>query len=170
MSVAQKRLIDAKCSFGLNRPFDMVAKLYREHERCKHPKTTDDRRDFCINFAITAWHLIDWMWVGIASEETGRLSVATLIGLTGKRLDKNDFTQWLIKECPELELCQASCTGSKHVLCDTTTQAFLAQRGVGLNLPSRQLIAQAAIENSVTRQDALEVFDKVLAFWTYQLT
>jgi hypothetical protein len=42
---------------GLKTPRDMLAKLHREHARLKSEVTGDD----LMNFAITAYHLIEWI-------------------------------------------------------------------------------------------------------------
>jgi hypothetical protein len=42
---------------GLKTPRDMLAKLHREHARLKNEVTSDD----LMNFAITAYHIIEWI-------------------------------------------------------------------------------------------------------------
>jgi len=90
------------------RSIDTTEALYRKLER------TFDRRsaygehqvDWCFDFAVTAWHLVDWFAI-----ETGA-------DLAGKQ-------KQLKTKCPELAVCEQLCNGAKHlVLTNRNLQAF----------------------------------------------
>ena len=50
--------------FSFNSPFNFLAKVIWESERAKacHPGTTLDRIFHAMNFAVSAWHMHDWLW------------------------------------------------------------------------------------------------------------
>lgn len=53
-----------------------------------------------------------------------------LLGVTGRRLEKDDLVKWAVTSCPELKVCQSICNGSKHVVCLGITEARMTPADV----------------------------------------
>jgi hypothetical protein len=170
MATLNDRLWTATGSFGLESGCDMVKKAWREHQRCLHADTSDDRRDAAINCAITAWHLTDWIWTGMARTCASRPEVATLLGVSGRLPTKVDFIKWAVRKCPELEICQSICNGSKHVACVDLDDTRMAAPDPNERRPGRQLVARIEIVDDGRTRDAIEVLGRVIDFWTWQVT
>lgn len=170
MATMYNHLWTATGSFGLHSAYDMVRKAWREHQRCVNATSSDDRRDAAINCAITAWHLTDWIWAGISSTTASRPEVAELLGVRGRRPEKDDFVKWAIRNCPALEICQSICNGSKHVSCRDLEATRMTAPGPKERGPGRQLVARIEIVDGSDTKDAIEVLGRVVEFWIHQAT
>lgn len=165
----QHKLYHAVGSFGMNRATDMTAKAWRELERCRHAVTSDDRRDAAINCAITLWHMIDWVWAAIEAKKGDRLEVAEVLGVKGRKLERNDLVTWALAKCPELAICQGICTGSKHVGADQPRQTGMGAPDPA-SRPGKQQVATLYVVEDGEQIDAIKVLFEALDFWTYQAT
>ena len=47
---------------GWSSPFELICKLDRELERIDNSKILDELVDHTMNFALTAYHMTDWVW------------------------------------------------------------------------------------------------------------
>lgn len=170
MATIYNSLWTATGSFGLQSGYDMVRKAWREHQRCLKAVSSDDRRDAAINCAITAWHLTDWIWAGMASGSALRPEVADLLGVRGRRPTKDDFVKWAIQSCPELAVCQSICNGSKHVAYSNLEETRMAAPDPHERAPGCQLVARIEIVDGAEVTDAIEVLAHVVDFWVRQAT
>jgi hypothetical protein len=144
MSIIEKHLLGAAASFGLKSAHDMLKKAYREHTRCANAQSDDDRRDAAINGAITLWHMNDWVWNGITESGRNRPELKTLLA---------------VRECPELEICQSICNGSKHGVCRGIAEARVTT-AAGQHRGILEIV-----DHANTVHDAMDVLMKGLMFW-----
>ena len=92
-------------SFGLQTANDLLKKLEREYDRfCSSPH--EDKSDHAFNFAITAWHMVDWVW----HESMDKSGAA----FGCEKFDH--FHSKVRSECGALQICYEIATGSKHVI------------------------------------------------------
>jgi hypothetical protein len=151
-------------SFGMNNAAGQVEKAWRELERCRAATGEDDLRDAAINCAIAIWHVNDWVWTAIAQGKKDRPAVASLLGVAGRKLVKDDLVKWAVAKCPELEMVQAVCNASKHVAVIGIRYAAAKAPSTG---PGRRLLV---IADANAEHDALFIFDRAIDFWVDQAT
>lgn len=163
MGIMKNHLQSATGSFGLESAYSMVMKASREYQRCTGAGSNDDRRDAAINCAITLWHLNDWVWNGISKSSRGKPELTELLGVTGRRAEKDDLVKWATSSCPELNLCQSICNGSKHVVCVGIKGARMAPGGDGV------LNVLEIVDDSGVR-DGIQVLQTALEFWHHHAT
>ena len=85
-----------------------------------------------MNAALTANHLIDWIWAATQLDPAGastpieaaswqfeRDEWTSAMGFRPKRRD--DVWKWAKKRCPELEYCRQLANASKHLECTSKT-------------------------------------------------
>jgi hypothetical protein len=97
----------SQLAFDISSPEDFLAKLKEEQLAVEHDLSSARH---AINAALTAWHLIDWVWAHyLKSQDRIRMR----FGSDGRDLDA--FKQYLRTRCPALSTMHAICTGSKHV-------------------------------------------------------
>ncbi len=168
MESIQLTLYRATSSFGLGSAQGMVEKAWREYSRATQATTVHDYRDALINGFITAWHLIDWVWMGISQTDRHDPSLNQLFGVSGRRPIKEDFISWVIRECPDMEICQSICNGTKHVTSDRRTNTELRTT----KKPGSQKLHQfeAYIEVEGVDRAAIDVLWNVADFWFNQAT
>lgn len=166
MSIMHTTLVGATNSLGLEDANAMAYKAWRELQRARTAQTTSDLRDAVLNAAITAWHLVDWTWVGIAQTGTREPELAALFGVSGRPVEKRDLIAWAERECPELTLCQSLCNGTKHVKSERPlrTQAAAPER------EGAPQLARLEIIDGATTRDALDVVEAAVMFWGSQVT
>lgn len=104
--------MDNRHSFAIRRPRDLLGKLKRERDRFIKASSfnSDDHKfqyDHAINFAYTAWHLVDWVWRYL---EMNGLDVK---GVTGYE-SFNEFHNGVRSECLGLQICYEITNGNKH--------------------------------------------------------
>lgn len=166
MSAMHTTLWSATSSFGLHEAAQMVHKLFREYQRY-----TDDRRDAAINGAITAWHLCEWVWVGITELDRRSVEIAGVLGVSGRPMTSNDVVLWALRECPSLEICQSICNGTKHVISDRSIATSMTEPDPAERGPGKQLVARAVVIGSDGVERNIEgVLLDVFTFWAHQLT
>jgi hypothetical protein len=127
-------------AYDLKTPVDLLHKLRREYTRfvSGHRNVSDH----AFNFAITAWHIVDWVWEIANTPDSG---------VTLPQVFKNaaDFGKWIAEQSEEMTVCRDLCHGAKHfrrrdpsksVVADTTAQAtvILAESIVIGGLESRK--------------------------------
>src|SRR5713101_4773830 len=96
-------------AFGLQSSRDMLMKLQRDFDRLARSSEPWDHIDHGLNVAMTAWHLVDWVWAEIkrSPDRLGEL------GIQGK--GKDGFKDYVLNACPELRYCQIIATSAKHL-------------------------------------------------------
>ena len=164
MAIMYTTLWGASGSFGLQDASAMARKAFRELQRAKNAVETNDRVDAAINCAITAWHMTEWCWNGIAATNRNNQEVARYIGAVTP-LKLSDLVAWAIRECPELELCQSICNGSKHVKSQRPVQTKARHAGDDQNS-----VATLTITDGPVERDAIEVLQAAVWFWGCQAT
>jgi hypothetical protein len=99
-------------AFGLESSLDMLRKLERDYWRLAQSIERQDAIDHGLNVAMTAWHMIDWVWAEIKRSEA-RLAE---LGVRGKgKKAFAGFKDYVLNACPELRYCQIIATSAKHL-------------------------------------------------------
>ena len=143
--------------------------LYRKLERTfnRRPNYGENQVDWVFDFAITAWHLVDW------------------INEYNQKQLRDTQNQLKIK-CPELIVCEQICNGAKHLNLnnplltpfDITTNVQATNDLIGIVLDVRasdspvDIILTPAIliyDKDGNSWQALELFRKILFFWKVEL-
>ena len=96
-----------KLSFDITTPHQFFDKLIVE-QKSVEANLTSARH--AINAAMTAWHLLEWVW---GDAVKGNNNVRKKLGEPSKNIDA--FRNFVLKQCPEMETMQCICEGSKHV-------------------------------------------------------
>jgi hypothetical protein len=104
--------------FGLRSAQHLFKKLVWEHEHFRHAMAADNYRYpdpspiyWAFNCAVTAWHLVDWIWADATDEQKAKL--ASTYGFN--QADGRDaFAKALLDLVPELAACSDIANGSKH--------------------------------------------------------
>ena len=94
----------------------MLAKLTREISRLEKSKNNKEELvDTGLNCALTAWHIVDWVWREhfYAKPETWKQFGVTQAG--GWRIP-DPFRTSLTKQCQELEFCEGLANNIKHAV------------------------------------------------------
>lgn len=112
-------------SFGITTCGEMRAKLERELERVGRSTIDPDPQvvvDHTINCALTAWHMVDWVWQLHFRDNTSAQQQLATKAQVNIALEKRTgaptwFHDALFKYCgsDNLQLCEAIAIGSKHV-------------------------------------------------------
>ena len=92
-------------SFDIKTANDFFAKL-RQEQLALEADFTSSRH--AINAAMTAYHMYEWVWglsVKRSSAIQNSLSITT----------RDEFRNYCLRHCPELETMQCVCEGSKHL-------------------------------------------------------
>jgi hypothetical protein len=92
-------------TFDLQNSVQLLDKLERDLEKLRAARRREDIADAAFNFAITAWHMCDWVARDI------RLAAEKLNGLP-KTLSA--LKHRVKEECPVLEFLQGFVNASKH--------------------------------------------------------
>lgn len=164
MSIIESHLLTATGSFGFTSAYAMLKKASREFLRCQNAQSNEDRCDAAINCAITLWHMNDWVWNGITVAGRNKLELKKLLNVPNPSAKMGDLVAWAVSQCPELEICQSICNGSKHVVCKGITEARMTSA-------SGQALGRLEIvDDAKTVHDAMDVLEKALTFWHYHAT
>ena len=110
------QIMDAKHSFSIKTPKDLLLKLEREKARFIEASSFDNKEhkfqyDHAINFAYTAWHMVDWIWKYL---EGKNLDVRGITGCSKFQ----EFHSMVREGCFGLQICYEIATGSKHFQAD----------------------------------------------------
>ena len=111
----------SKFAFLLREPRDLLAKLDREFDRfCEATshlsKNHRCQSDFAFNFAITAWHLTEWIWKSHEAkspDQSVRFGARTF----------QEFRKVILGGCPELRICRDLANGAKHFRLDRSNES-----------------------------------------------
>ena len=144
--------------------------LYRKLERTfyRRPTYGENQVDWVFDFAITAWHLVDW------TNEVNKMKL-------------QDTQNQLKTKCPELAVCEQICNGAKHLslnnpqltpfdittnvqgtndLMGTSTDIVPNGKPVDVILTSAVLI----YDKGGNSWQAIDLFRNILQFWKSELS
>jgi hypothetical protein len=151
---------------------DIFAKLYREKRRFEQAGSDNEGRkeqvDAAINFAITAWHMIDWVWHRQEHELRKRFGVKCF----------NEFQSEMRRQCPDLAVCDVIANAAKHggvarpredrpELVTVLVAEAIAQGQPGVELNAVVVDRDWSLKLSVNgkAEDPHAVFHRVFGFW-----
>jgi len=180
---------EPKQSFDIDGCRTMYRKLEHEFGLCR----SNDREHLSghlVNFAMTAYHLIEWVWEDLEHQPATKNKVAAALGIPTNQFTKNAFVVHVMHACPGMEVCQAIANGTKHVEYDgprkvRQVETFVSsgpshiEAGV-TDAENVVLIPRATtpmemtvfsgtpkvIVDGVKSGDVREIFDQVLQWWT----
>lgn len=93
---------------------DICEKLRRESERLNSASDPEEISDHAINFALTAWHLIDWLW---KEHELGRMQFKGAAKAESANWVKpGDFRDYICAQEPRIHVCGLIASTAKHRL------------------------------------------------------
>lgn len=158
--------------FRLRLVHDIFRKLHREKQRFEKAGPDNagrnDQVDAAINFAITAWHMTDWVW------ERHKDALGKYLNVNGLR----EFQDKLRQLCPDLAVCDvianaAKHGGTAHMREDRPEiETVLIADPVTEGGPGVELIAVAAgpewsleIRVNGKSEDPHAVFNRVFGYW-----
>lgn len=154
-------------SFELKSPSDILGKARRELGRLEHAYTTFEENQFVsdhgLNFAITAWHIADWVWKTYNPNNKRNLQA---LGL-GKF---DDFHNLIRKKSEALAICYEIATGSKHMKLEKDSKHIRRVEDTGVSAgastiasnPFRVLKVELP---SGERKRAEEIFREATNYW-----
>lgn len=94
--------------FRIQSVHDIFGKLYREMRRFEKAGSDNEGRqnqvDAAVNFAITAWHMTDWVWHRREHEIRECLGVESL----------REFQDEMRQRCLDLAVCDVIANAAKH--------------------------------------------------------
>lgn len=119
--------------------------------------------DAGLNFAMSIWHLHDWLWADLTEDSSGVAYLSASLGVPITK--KEDFVRVIYKKCPAMRICRVIATAGKHV--DVT------------KFPDPTLRTHAPLskdENGVQRREwhieaggrnrpAADIFKEAFRFW-----
>ena len=178
---------------GWSSPFELICKLDRELERIDGSKTLDELVDHTMNFALTAYHMVDWVWELLQRkpiddwEKMERGDWITAIGREPQ--NKGEVRDWALQQCRELEYCRQLANATKHLSCIMKGGAPAAGFEIIPTDEWKQRQKQEPFTSLLSRRDAvnwrlilidgeervdlIKIFrEKVYAFWselTYEI-
>jgi hypothetical protein len=161
-------------SFDVKTCRGMLNKLERERERIDEAGGDREKlSDHGINFAVTAWHLTDWVWRDMKPMHELRARIAKAAGVPPQTFELTDFQRHVCAQCQEMVFCQAICTASKHVSADPKTLGqgnYLKTIASDFSLPATPVSGLGTvwvlkIIDGDERRPAEPIFDAVLRFW-----
>jgi hypothetical protein len=150
-------------TFGLATARSMLRKLEWEVAEVERQDPFTAFRAF--NTAVTAWHLVDWVWSDLARSSNGRGGKA-----------QRAFQDRCRTACPGLKLCEAITNASKHSGSDrgeragscTTLIADVVYAKCGAAVCGEPLSTwtwRLIIRDGEHEYAAADVFDRILVFW-----
>lgn len=163
--------LEAGHAFKMRLVDDIFRKMRNEMRRFEEAefngKGRADQVDAAINFAITAWHVSDWVW----GQHKNALREYYRVNKKWKFQDK------IRRECSDLAVCDVIANAAKHGgVADEKegrpdVETILVARPVasaaGVELVAVQTDLQWSLEIEVDgkRKDPLELFNRVFSFW-----
>ncbi len=174
---------DRSATFDLVDCRDLLQKLEREMDRIRRCNRREELADLGFNFAVTAWHLTDWVWADIKGVHGLKTALAAEASVRAPEFNFNEFRDLLRRRSDDLNYCRLIATASKHVGVEPLPgdpDAFTATGSAG---PSSVLLGGAPLATSPLavagsgkyvlkiivdgeRIPAVKVFERVLEFWT----
>ncbi len=167
----EKRL-DAGHAFKMRLVDDIFRKLGNEKRRFEKAELNGEGRadqvDAAINFAITAWHVTDWVWGQHEHALSECFGVEKL----------SEFQNTMRQRCSDLAVCDVIANAAKHGGAaykkmgrpdvETILVAHpVANDAAGVELLAVQKDLQWSLEIEVDgkRKDPLDLFNRVFRFW-----
>jgi hypothetical protein len=164
--------VEAGHAFWVRSAYDIFRKLHREKRRFERAESSregmSDQVDAAINFAITAWHMTDWVWVQHEDKLREHFHVNS----------KRKFQDEMRRLCPGLAACDVIANAAKHggVAHDREDrpgiETVLIAHPVGEGSGGPEVVAVLAqrrwsliIEVDGIPQDPSALFDQVFLFW-----
>ena len=155
-----------KYTFAIHNEADFLEKLRQEFQDLSR---LPDSSRHAINFAMTAWHLTDWLW-GLRLKADYR-EQSRLFETTFRSLE--EFRKCVVARCPEVEIMQEICNGSKHLGSDPKRIADTfraAPIGVEIAEGSDAKVSKGEARVWVTNQEGqtvafVDLAQEVLLFW-----
>lgn len=155
-------------TFGLPDARSLLRKLEWELGELGLADTHTHYRAF--NVAVTAWHLIDWVWQELPPS---RRAVW--------RDDRRSFRDACEQECPDLALCGMIAEASKHRIRDRPVRKGVATFAFADVVHAKCGEARAddplstwtwrlVIRDGEHERSAADVFSRVLAYWQSVIT
>lgn len=161
----------------------MLAKLERELERIKQTDDRDDLVDHSFNFAVTAWHLADWLWIELQDKPHLKVRIAAAASMPPAGFTLTDFKAFICGQngSTAIDHCRVIATSSKHAGVSVVRQALLAPRVMPTQprefritrgwqadgTPIVHIRARWAPEIKIGSEimSAISVFEEALCFW-----
>lgn len=169
-------------TFDLVSCCDVLRKLERELKRIRRCNDREELADLGFNFAVTAWHLADWVWADTKGQHALRAALATEAGVRAPEFDFEEFQDLMRRRSEDLNYCRLIATASKHVGTDHLPGDPGSLTATGSVAPSSGLLGGGPLATSPlavggggtyvlkiivdgNRIPAVEVFERVLEFW-----
>lgn len=159
-----RTLWDATNTFGIQSAEGLARKAWREYVRAKDASNDEDQRDSILNCAISAWHVCDWAWFSITDAGRTRPEFAQVLGVAGRNPTKDDLVFWAVRSCPDLQICQSICNGTKHVRSSRPIGTLASEP----NKTSK--LSTFTVEDKGTQREIMPILFDVVNFWGYQVT
>lgn len=178
-----------RISYGADSTFDLVncrdllQKLERELDRIRQCDDREELADLGFNFAVTAWHLTDWVWADITSKHDLKVLLAARANKSASKFGLAEFRDWMRKLSEDLNHCRLIATASKHVGAERRPGdpgSFTATGSVSFSggptgagphgaAPHGAYYEKWVLKIIVNgeRKPGLDVFDRVCRFWKH---
>ncbi len=164
--------LEAGHAFKMRLVDDIFRKLRNEKRRFEEAEFNGEGRadqvDAAINFAITAWHVTDWVWGQHEHALSECFGVEKL----------SEFQNEMRRRCSDLAVCDVMANAAKHGGAahpkpgrpdvETILVAHpVANDAAGVELVAVQTDLQWSLQIEVDgkRKDPLELFNRVFLFW-----
>ena len=154
--------------FRMRSAHDIFRKLYREKQRFEKAGSDNEGRknqvDAAVNFAITAWHMTDWVWLRQEHELCECFGVKNL----------REFQDEMRQQCPELAVCDVIANAAKHGGAAHKRQdrpdvetVLVAEGAVGVEILAVTADPEWSLKIRVNGKpkDPLSLFTRVFLFW-----
>jgi len=168
-------------TFGFENSRDLCEKLKREYQRLEEARDREHIADHAINFAITAWHLNEWIWKLFERND----EYFSFTG-TAKKDCKNwtkmpDFRDYICGREQRVRYCGLIASSAKHLelfekVWPEQNEISTPVSGKNVNSPGNPITLRKIISGEVEwipkivvgddRLDARAVFKAVLTIWT----
>jgi hypothetical protein len=138
-------------TFAFENCKDMLSKLEREIDRYARVEGSDVEamKDLAFNIAVTGWHLCDWIFMDLRSDQRDALNIHTLAEM-----------QQRAQSCRALHIFRQVATASKHWT--ISNRPDHAVKVVVAALPGWRIW----FEDDQGELPANVVFEEALSFWT----
>lgn len=158
---------DPNRTFDLRSCRDVCEKLQRELQDLQNETDRERRTDHALNFAVTAWHLIDWIW---EARERGILEFRRELATAAQQWPSgpegfSEFRKYICAKCPQLRYCDVIATSAKHLAVEPRKKRPEIETTASASLT----ISGIPILKIVDGQDRLEtgqIFAGILDFWS----
>lgn len=174
---------DRSGTFDLVSCRDLLHKLERELKLIRLCTGREELADFGFNFAVTAWHLTDWVWADMKDAYSLKATLAKEAGVRPPEFALKDFQDMMRRKSEDLNYCRLIATASKHVSVEHLPGDPDAFTATGSAVRSSVLLGGAPLVTSPLavggggkyvlkiivdgkRIRAVEVFERVLEYWT----